>query len=180
MAQCKTWNRAATSTRKKTRRHFHCGFMLTISRRKAVCVRRVGDEQYMGCSIFVICDAAVLFTAHVTTCAFMNTHVHLLPYVHSVPENCRVIPVRRSTHIVTLSACWPSCKYGAPDSSWIPQGLATMLQSVSKSSLSTAALFLGYGENANLLGRFAHEIRITGSVISPSFTLHSDRKHGDN
>jgi hypothetical protein len=107
--------------------------MLTTPRRKAVRVSSVGNVQYMGCSIFVSCDAAGLFTAYVTTCAFMNTHVHLFTYVRSVPENPRVIPVRSGTHSVKISAFWPSYKSGAPDSWWIPQGLATMLQSVNKS-----------------------------------------------
>ena len=132
----------------------------------------------MGSSIFVFCETACLFTAYVTTCAFMNTHVHLFTYIRSVPETLRVIPVTRSTHSVTISS-------GASDNSWIPQALATMVQSVSKSYHSRLQrCFLDMGKMHTFQGTrlpcFAHEIRITGSVISLSFTLHTDRKHGDN
>jgi hypothetical protein len=81
----------------------------------------------------------------------MNTHIHLFTYVRSVPENPRVMPVRRGTHSVTIRVGPPKNRSSRQfvDSSR-PNNNATIGEEIT--SLSTAALFLGYGKNANFLG----------------------------
>jgi hypothetical protein len=140
------------------------------------------------CSVWAVqfsCSASqqayLPLTSHAHS--WLHTYTYLRKFVPFLKPP-RMIPVR-SMYSVTVSACWPSFKSGAPDSSWISQGLATMLQSVRKiyhSRLQRRFLDMGKMHTFYItrLPCFGLEIRIKGSVISLSFALNTDLKHGDN
>lgn len=138
--------------------------------------------QFMGCSIFVFCVAAGLFTS-LRHNMRIHEYTHLFTYVRSVPFLKTPRDPKQKTY--EQRNHFSVYKQGAPDSLWIPQRLATVLQSVSKSYHSRLQrCFLDIEKmqtfQSTRLPRFAKEIQITVSVISMSFTLHMDLMHGDN
>jgi hypothetical protein len=146
--------------------------MLTVSQRKTVRVHPLWCWLIGRCAVYGLLNFRVLRRGRLICRSRHNTmHIHeytnTAVYVRSVPETpCLTIQIR-STHSGTILACSPAYNSGAPDSSWILQGLATMPQSVRKSYHSRLQrCCLDTGKNQTFI--FSHVIQITESIISLS------------